>query len=75
MERAFYVEAIAMAERHVAQGHQHIASQRRIIANFRVRGIDSSVAESLLESFLAIQQTHENDLRRLTNEFNKLGDM
>ncbi|MBR2656304.1 MAG: hypothetical protein IKD58_07430 [Loktanella sp.] len=63
-----------MAERHVAQGYKHIASQRQIIANFKKRGIDLTLAESLLESFLAIQQTHEYDLRRLTNELNKLAD-
>ena len=74
MDRAFYVEALAMAERHVALGHEHIDSQRRIIAKLKERGIDSTEAESLLATFLATQKRHEDDRRRLANELIKLGD-
>lgn len=74
MNRSFYVKALAMAERHVAQGQEHIAKQRRIIAEFKERGRDSTVAECLLTTFLAAQKQHEDDRRRFTNELDKLVD-
>lgn len=63
-----------MAERHVAQGHEHIASQRRIIAELKERGEDSTQAETVLATLLAAQKRHEEDRQRLTNELIKLGD-
>ena len=71
MDRAFYVDALALAERHVAQGHGHIVSQRRIIAELEDRGADSTEASNLL--VLATQQQHEDDRRRFIGELVKLG--
>lgn len=74
MDRAFYEEAVAIAERHVAKGSEHIASQRRIVAELKERGVDSTEAENALATFLTAQKQHEDDRRRLTNELINLGD-
>src|SRR4051812_15581040 len=56
VDRAFYVDALAMAERHVAQGLEHIDGQRQIIARLNAVGSDTTEAEALLATFLATQK-------------------
>lgn len=73
MDRAFYVDALAMAERHVAEGQGHIVSQRRIIAKLDDLGADTARAKNLLVTFLATQKQHEHDRQRFINELIKLG--
>lgn len=61
MDRAFYVDAIAMSERHVAQCQKHITGQRRIIAKIDARGKDSTEANVLLAIFLETLQIRETN--------------
>lgn len=74
MNRAFYLDALTMAERHVAQGRQIILTQRRIAAKLAGRGAISTLANDLLVVFLVSQQLHENDRRRFVIELAKLED-
>lgn len=72
MNRTFYVDALAMAERHIAQGIRIILNQRRIIAELEDRGADATIANDLLVAFLTSQQLHEDDRRRFEIEIAKL---
>lgn len=74
MDRAYYENALAMADRHVHQGNLIIASQRRLIARLDHCGNDSTYANDLLVTFLTSQQHHEDDLRRFTGELAKLAN-
>ena len=51
-----------MAERHVAQGKRHIASQKRITAELGRDGHDTTV-----ENPYELQLQHESRLKRITS--------
>ena len=74
MKRAFYVNAIEMADRHIVQGNRIIANQRGLIARLDDRGVDATFANTLLMTFLNCQDLHEDDRRRFTRELAKLED-
>ena len=74
MNRAFYLNALAMADRHVAQGNGIIVKQHQLIARLDASSIDSTIAKALLVTFLTSQQLHEDDRDRFTSEIAKLGD-
>lgn len=59
---------LALAERHVARGYEHIASQMRIIASLANGGHDTAIAEDLLATFEDIQKMHLADRDRLKKE-------
>ena len=71
MNLAFYTNALAMADRHVAQGNGIIVKQHRLIARLDACGIDSSIANTLLATFLTSQQHHEDDRGRFSSEIAK----
>jgi hypothetical protein len=68
MDRAMTLSHLALAERHVARGYEHIASQIRIIASLANNGHDTAVAERLLLTFEDIQRSHVADRDRLKKE-------
>jgi len=56
------------AKRHIAEGLEHIAHQRRIIADLERDGHDTGLARELLKSFEETQALHESTLARVLNE-------
>ncbi len=74
MKRAFYVNALAMADRHIAQGNRIIASQRRLIARLDAGCHDPTDAKTLLVTFLNCQQLHQDDRHRFISELAKCGN-
>lgn len=67
VNREFFVNALSMADRHVAQGERIIASQRMLIARLDAYGNDTTTAKAFLGTFLISQQLHEDDRRRFTS--------
>jgi hypothetical protein len=51
VERSTIVEHLAQAERHVAQGAEHVAKQRGIVDQLARGGHDTAQAMALLEQF------------------------
>ena len=70
---AFYTNALAMADRQFAQGKGIIDKQHRLIARLDACGIDSTIANTLLVTFLTSQQQHEDDRDRFSSEIAKFG--
>lgn len=68
MDKAMTLAHLALAERHVARGYEHIASQMRIIANLANGGHDTAEADKLLATFEDIQRSHLADRDRLKKE-------
>jgi hypothetical protein len=68
MDKALVLDHLALAERHVARGYEHIASQTRIIASLQTGGYDTTLARSLLENFEDIQRMHLADRDRIKKE-------
>ena len=60
---------VAQAERHVAEGAEHINKQRQLIAKLEADGHDTKTARTLLAEFERTQQLHEDDLARIREEF------
>jgi hypothetical protein len=55
MERSLELQHLAEAEHHIARGAQHILDQEIRIADLDLRGHDSTLARSLLETFRLTQ--------------------
>jgi len=51
MERKSEVGHLEMAQRHVAEGEQHLARQRKLIAELERDGHDTALAIELLHEF------------------------
>ena len=68
MDRAILLERLAQAERHVAEGLQHIARQRTVIANLERHGHDTNQARGLLAQFQSTQALHIADRDQLKKE-------
>ncbi|MBB4570937.1 hypothetical protein [Rhizobium leucaenae] len=49
-----------MAERHIAEGEQHISDQEMIITKLRIRHLDTEVAEEVLAAFNEMLQVHRH---------------
>jgi len=49
---------LAEAERHIERGIEHLSHQELRIAEFDLRGHDSTLARSLLETFRIAQAQH-----------------
>ena len=58
MDRSMQLRHLAEAEQHIARGTQHISHQELRIAEFDVRGHDSTLARTLLETFRITQAQH-----------------
>lgn|SRR5438876_6610812 len=68
MDKAMALAHLALAERHIARGYEHLASQTRIVANLENAGHDTAMAQSLLETFRDIQRIHLADRDRIKRE-------
>jgi hypothetical protein len=73
MEREMLQHHLKLAEEHVAQGMQHIAKQREIIAKLEMAGQDATTAKELLKTFEASQSQHLADRERLSTELQTAG--
>jgi hypothetical protein len=56
------------AEAHVAQGRHHVARQKEIIAEFRLAGYSTTLAEQLLEAFEQTLVSHVSHRDRILAE-------
>lgn len=56
---------LQLARRHVHQGAVLVARQRELVAELRVAGRPTELAERLLDNFEALQRQHEAHLARL----------
>ena len=58
MDHSMQFRDLAEAERHIALGAQHILDQEMRVADIDLRGYDSTLARSLLETFRLMQAQH-----------------
>jgi len=68
IERAMVEEHLQLAEKHVAQGDQHLADQRELIFQMERDGHDTTEARRLLRQFEELQELHIADRDRLRQE-------
>jgi hypothetical protein len=68
MERKSEVGHLEMAERHVAEGEQHLARQRKLIAELERDGHDTALAIELLHEFERTQASHIEERDRIRAE-------
>jgi hypothetical protein len=68
MDRALILDHLAQAERHVAEGKEHLDRQRQILAELQRDGHDTAEAKKLLATFEALQAQHVADCARLRRE-------
>jgi hypothetical protein len=59
---------LALAERHAAEGEDHIERQRRILAELERDGHDTALARKLLATLEATQAQHVANRDRLRRE-------
>jgi hypothetical protein len=62
---------LEMAQRHVAQGERHIASQERIISVLCLHGAPLELAEQLLSDFNKTLELHRTHLAQIEAELEK----
>jgi hypothetical protein len=69
IDRQLWEEYLAQAERHVADGEQHVARQRRaIVAELERDGHDASIARELLKIFEETLARHIADRDLIRDE-------
>ena len=68
MDRALIGDHLAKAERHVDEGHRHVAHQREIVASLERDGNDTTQARALLAQFEELQAMFIADRDRLLRE-------
>ena len=68
MAREILLGQLAQAEQHVAEGKAFIAKQQRLIVESERDGQDSAESMRLLEAFLLLQQSREDDRARILDE-------
>ena len=49
------------AERHIAEGEQHIVRQEELVTRLRVAGRETATAEALLAEFQRLLKLHRDD--------------
>ena len=59
---------LAMVQRHVREGAEHIAHQRELVVRLQADGHLTKEAEALLRDFEGIQRQHEEHLARIVRE-------
>jgi hypothetical protein len=72
MIRRLLKEHLAMAEKHVALGEEHLVRLRSIVGELRRHGYDTTQDEMLLASFEAMQVIHLEHRNRLRLELHSL---
>ncbi|MGH8612753.1 MAG: hypothetical protein ACREYF_12165 [Gammaproteobacteria bacterium] len=68
MAREILLGQLAQAEQHVAEGKAFIAKQQRPIVESERDGQDTAESMRLLEAFLLLQQSREDDRARILDE-------
>jgi len=68
MAREILLGQLAQAEQHVAEGKAFIAKQQRLIVESERDGQDTAESMLLLEAFLLLQQSREDDRARILDE-------
>jgi hypothetical protein len=68
MAREILLGQLAQAEQHVAEGKAFIAKQQRLIVESERDGQDTAESMRLLEAFLLLQQSREDDRARILDE-------
>ena len=68
MERQILIDHLALAEKHVAQGEQHLARQRKVLETLARDGHDTATAADLLRTLEATQALHRAERDRLRAE-------
>ena len=69
MDREILVRQLVQAEQHVAEGKAFIAKQRRLIVESERDGChDTPETMRLLEAFLPLQRSREEDRARILDE-------
>jgi hypothetical protein len=61
------------AERHIAEGEQHIVRQEEIVTKLQLQGADTTVAEQLLAEFHEALNMHREDRDRIAAELGRSG--
>ena len=68
MDREILLRQLAQAEQCVAEGKAFIAKQQRLIVESERDGYDVGETMQLLESFLLLQRSREEDRARILDE-------
>ncbi|MBB4381755.1 hypothetical protein [Bradyrhizobium sp. SBR1B] len=68
MDRAMLERHLGIAERHAAQGREHLDRQEQLIAELDRNGHDTAEAIRVLTTLRQTQTLHEQDVERLLNE-------
>ncbi|WP_050405829.1 hypothetical protein [Bradyrhizobium embrapense] len=71
MDRVILEQYLALAERHAAQGRQHVARQENLIAELDRDGHDTTEARKVLDTLRITQALHEQDVERILGELTK----
>lgn len=71
MNREWLLATLALCERHVSEGEEHIARQRDRIALLDLYGWDTSQAVYVLQLLQTCQDQHEEHRDRLLGELFK----
>lgn len=64
---------LAQAERHVLEGEEHLARQRKVISELERDGHDTTTAVELLREFERSQAAHVEERDRIRAELSKGG--
>ena len=68
MDRTSLRQHLALTEKHVSMGEEHLARQKELIAELEGNGHDSTQARHLLRLFERSQELHVADRNRLRDE-------
>jgi hypothetical protein len=71
MNKTMLHRHLKLAEKHVAQGIQHIASQRKIVDKLVAARADTTIAKELLDTLELSQSQHLADRDRISAELAK----
>jgi hypothetical protein len=74
MDRQMILDHLEQARRHVAEGKEHLARQRKIIAELERDGHDTKMARELLTQFEETFAIHVEDQERIERELSTAGD-
>ncbi len=58
MDRTLITKHLMQAAEHIALGERHIGRQKEIIANLQARGLDTDLAQKVLDQFEQLQKEH-----------------
>jgi hypothetical protein len=70
---AYTVEDLKMATRHVALGERHVADQEKLVAKMTAEGLDTAVAEDLLEEFRQTLDSHRQHFGEIESDLKARG--